>query len=97
MIGGDGSYDNNFSEWFRADDLMLKHLPHSHIDPSTGYIKLIPIILSSGNHEYGVSSYHETTLKFSQYEPLFKHYFPQNSILGEIPKIEVIKFYKLIF
>ena len=89
LIGGDSSYDNNFSEWYRADDLMLKQLPHFQIDPTTNHIKLIPMIISSGNHEYGVDSNHETTLTNSKYEPLFKHYFPQNSIDGRVPNINV--------
>ena len=89
MIGGDSTYDNNYAEWYRADDIMLQKIPHFKKDQSSDHIKLIPIVISSGNHEYGVNSDHQIQLTFSQYEPLFKHYFPQNSIEGKVPKIHV--------
>lgn len=98
MIGGDISYDNNFPECYRATDQILMDLPHAVPQHGTNYIQLIPMIKAAGNHDLGVNANNNIQLRENKYEPLFKHYYPQNSKNGNAPLLSQRKsyFYHLI-
>lgn len=87
MIGGDISYDNNFPEWYRATDQILIEIPHFKTF-SNNHIKLIPMIMSPGNHDFGMNSINHIQLTQNKHEPLFKHYYPQNTdSAGKVPSL----------
>jgi hypothetical protein len=98
MIGGDISYDNNFPQWYRATDQILKEVPHALKRKSKGYTRLVPMIKASGNHDFGTNANSRIAITHNQYEPLFKHYYPQSSQSGNIPLLAERKsyFYHLV-
>ena len=95
MIGGDISYDNNFPECYRATDQLLLEIPHSKPDSDSvienekgyNFVRLIPMIKSTGNHDLGVNSVNNVHIAHNKHEPLFKHYYPQNTFNNQIPDI----------
>lgn len=56
------------------------------------------MIKAAGNHDFGVNANHGTSITANKYEPLFKHYYPQNTYRGDIPSVHTRKsyFYHLI-
>ena len=49
--------------------------------------RVIPLVFAAGNHDVGVMSYGEQTITHNAHEPVFKHYFPQNTYDGRIPML----------
>lgn len=93
FVGGDIAYDNGIPEWYRWYDHILKRLPHQRTDPNTGFIRLIPLIFSTGNHDVGVNSYSGHTIEHNENSPVFKHFFPQNTFNENVPKLSERKTY----
>ena len=93
MVGGDIAYDNNVPTCYRAWDYLLKRLPHQSIEPVTNSTRLIPLVFGPGNHDLGVNSYSEAEIIHSPHEPVFKHYFPQNTEDGKVPNLLARKSY----
>jgi len=87
MVGGDTAYDQNAPSCFRAWDYLLKSLPiYKHnFDKKT--VRIVPILFSTGNHDLGMSTLDGNVLRHNSHEPVFKHYFPQNTDNGKIPKL----------
>lgn len=88
MIGGDIAYDQNDPKCFRAWDYLLRSLPISVEDPETSTIRIVPVSFSTGNHDLGATSYSDVELRENTHEPVFKHFFPQNSADGEVPMLK---------
>ena len=87
MIGGDISYDNNFPQWYRATDQILIDVPHAVANYTDVHTRLIPMIKAPGNHDFGVNSNNRISITHDEYEPLFKHYYPQNTHHGSTPNL----------
>lgn len=49
--------------------------------------RLVPIINAAGNHDFGVNSGGNVKIKHNSHEPLFKHYYPQNTHYGYLPSV----------
>jgi len=88
MMGGDISYDNNFPECYRATDTILRQVPHNVRNSHDNRTRLIPMIKAAGNHDFGVNSGGDVDIKTNKHEPLFKHYYPQNTHYDSIPKVD---------
>lgn len=88
MIGGDIAYDNNMPECYQAWDYILLRLPHNYFDESSSTTRVIPLVFAAGNHDVGVMSYGEQKITYNAHEPVFKHYFPQNTNEGLVPKLK---------
>lgn len=88
LVGGDISYDNNFATCFYWYDHLFKRLPYLKIDESTNATRVIPLILAVGNHDLGVNNYSGRNLTEDENDsmPVYKHFFPQNTHQGGIPK-----------
>jgi hypothetical protein len=54
---------------------------------------VIPVIFASGNHDLGKSAYAKGEIIHNEYQPVFKHYFPQHAHNYSIPKIRERKSY----
>ena len=56
------------------------------------------MIKAAGNHDFGVNANHGTSITSNKHEPLFKHYYPQNTFRGQIPSVHARKsyFYHLV-
>jgi len=93
MIGGDIAYDQNDPKCFRAWDYLLRSLPISVLDNSTNTIRVVPVLFSTGNHDLGATSYSPVVLRENEHEPVFKHFFPQNTANGEVPMLKDKKVY----
>ncbi|CAI2360504.1 unnamed protein product [Moneuplotes crassus] len=93
MIGGDISYDNNFPQCYRATDKILHEIPHSWKDSGSRYTNLIPMIKAPGNHDFGVNPNNHINIVHDQHEPLYKHYYTQNSFEQGVPPLSQRKSY----
>ena len=88
MVGGDIAYDQNSPSCFRAWDYLLRSFPISRKIIETGTIRIVPVLFSTGNHDIGATSFSPVVLRENEHEPVFKHFFPQNTIEGEIPMLK---------
>ena len=93
MSGGDTAYDQNSPSCFRAWDYLMRRLPLSKLDPATGTIRVIPMMFSTGNHDLGMSTYDGNVLRLNTHEPVFMHYYPQNTENGDVPRLHARKPY----
>jgi hypothetical protein len=87
LIGGDIAYDNNIPVCYRAWDYIILRMPYQKYEPVTDSIRIIPFIFAAGNHDLGVNSYSGAKITHNTHEPVFKHYFPQNTENGNVPKL----------
>ncbi|CAI2361036.1 unnamed protein product [Moneuplotes crassus] len=92
LIGGDIAYDNNMPFCYKAWDYIIKYFPNLKEDKFGGH-RIFPFIFAMGNHDLGVDSYTGLKLTHDIYEPVIKHWFPQNSYLKEVPLINQRKSY----
>jgi hypothetical protein len=88
MIGGDVAYDNNVPTCYRPWDYFLINLPYDKYDPITDTTRIVPLLMSVGNHDMGVYSYAGVDIKHNTHEPVFKHWFPQHTSLGDLPSVQ---------
>jgi hypothetical protein len=93
MIGGDIAYDQNSPNCFRAWDYLMNTLP-INVANADGSIRIIPLLLAVGNHDLGETTYILDSIKVTEHEPVFMHYYPQNTnhLVG-IPKMKDRKTY----
>lgn len=91
MIGGDITYDNNMFTCYNTWDLLLQQVPHFRQEGS--FIRLIPLIMATGNHDVGMNSNNEFNLTFSPHEPVFFHFFPQSVTQSTATPFEARKSY----
>ena len=77
LIGGDIAYDNNFATWFYWYDHVLKRLNYLKKNDEVNATRVIPLILTVGNHDLGVNTYSERDLLQDEDDskPVFKHFF----------------------
>ncbi|CAI2359685.1 unnamed protein product [Moneuplotes crassus] len=87
MIGGDIAYDNGVPTCYRAVDYFLKRLPYDRYDEETNSTRVVPLMIALGNHDAGVNSYVGAEIPHTKHEPIFKHYFPQNTVNGKVPNV----------
>ena len=66
---------------------MLKSLPLQRLDSKSGLVRIIPGIFGPGNHDIGYPSYSRGEFQHDKSMPLYKHYLPQNTFQGDIPKL----------
>jgi acid phosphatase type 7 len=63
-------------------------MPIYRPDPvNENYTKIIPVIFGTGNHDLGVSAYSNIPVVHNEYQPVYKHYFPQNTKDSTVPDI----------
>jgi len=93
MVGGDISYDNNVPQCYQAWDTLLRDLPIQVKDLDTEFIRIIPIIFGIGNHDIGNSAYTDNDIVYTAHEPVYKHFFPQNTNEGADPELTHRKSY----
>jgi hypothetical protein len=93
MIGGDITYDQNSPSCFRAWDYMMNILP-INVANNDGSIRIIPLLLAVGNHDLGATTYSVDTVRVTEHEPVFMHYYPQNTdLFFNVPKMKDRKTY----
>jgi len=68
-------------------------MPYKRHDPETNTTRIVPFIFGVGNHDLGVNSFGGSSIVHNSHEPVFKHYFPQNTDSGEIPSLNSRKSY----
>lgn len=93
LVGGDIAYDNNVPTCYQAWDYLLKRLPHHRYDKESESTRIIPLVFGAGNHDLGVNAYAQVSLPHSKSEPVFKHFFPQNTNNLKIPLVTQRKSY----
>lgn len=93
IAGGDIAYDNNVATCYQTWDYLVQNLLLNRYDRETGTIRVIPVIFGFGNHDLGVNSYSDAVIQNDSNSPVIKHYYPQNTVNGRIPKIEERKSY----
>jgi len=76
MIGGDITYDNNMPTCYIVWDLFLTEVPYSRIENEN--IRLIPLVLATGNHDMGVNSNSGHSFLKDSTQPVYFHWFPQS-------------------
>lgn len=57
---------------------MLR-LPYLKEDSETGVTRIVPVMFSTGNHDFGVNAYSGHNIEHDNTQPVFKHFFPQNT------------------
>ena len=76
-----------------ANDEIINAIPHKRTNDK-GHVKLVPMIIATGNHDLGINSINNAIIPHNEYEPLFKHYYPQSSHGGlKIPDLANRKSY----
>mmetsp|Transcript_16292 Transcript_16292/g.18066 ORF Transcript_16292/g.18066 Transcript_16292/m.18066 type:complete len:161 (+) Transcript_16292:105-587(+) len=85
VLGGDLAYDNNIPTCYLTWDYMLKHIPQNVYDYNTNTTRLIPMIMGVGNHDMGSMSFHHAPIPHNKHQPIYKHWFPQNTVNGSVP------------
>jgi hypothetical protein len=93
LVGGDIAYDNNIPTCYRSWDYLLNRVPHYRFDSKTNSTRVVPLLFAAGNHDLGVNSYGQATIRHDIYEPVFKHWFPQNTEDGEVPSLSARRSY----
>ena len=93
LIGGDIAYDNNIPQCYNAFEYFLATLPYLKNNEETNITRIIPFIFAVGNHDLGVDPYTGIELDHNKYEPILKHWFPQNTNNGSLPSIQQRKTY----
>eukprot|EP00343_Euplotes_focardii_P008005 CAMPEP_0205819172 /NCGR_PEP_ID=MMETSP0206-20130828/1431_1 /ASSEMBLY_ACC=CAM_ASM_000279 /TAXON_ID=36767 /ORGANISM="Euplotes focardii, Strain TN1" /LENGTH=477 /DNA_ID=CAMNT_0053112435 /DNA_START=500 /DNA_END=1933 /DNA_ORIENTATION=- len=93
MVGGDIAYDQNSPHCFRAYDYLMQSFPVSLLDENTKTIRIVPVLFSTGNHDLGATSFTPVEIKHTPHEPLFKHFYPQNTANGKIPNLFEREYY----
>jgi acid phosphatase type 7 len=88
FVGGDISYDNGISECYQWYDHLLNRLPHQKVNPQSGFIRLIPLMFSIGNHDVGVNSNSGHKIHRDKSHPVFYHFYPQNTFENDVPSID---------
>jgi hypothetical protein len=88
MVGGDVAYDQNSPNCHRAWDYLLLSYPVLRYDNATGSTRVLPVLYSTGNHDFGKQSFTDVEVKHTPHEPIFKHFYPQNTDEnGDVPNL----------
>ncbi|CAI2361454.1 unnamed protein product [Moneuplotes crassus] len=93
MVGGDIAYDNNIPTCFYVWDHLLHNIPYGKYDSITNSTRLAAFIMGVGNHDVGVSSFSNGGIPHNAHQPVYKHWFPQQSSVNEVPFLEERKTY----